>query len=375
MKKNELGRLFKTVCEAFPSSNTALFDEQKSLIFLQENLTPSEIPWLSEPLTGTCVVESNRQSYLRLLYTMENGCLLVLFLNNTPDKNAEELFHMLEMLIKNILISERKKKAPRRERTAEERLLDNLFYSNSMESRIYASLLAAECRKNLELQRAVCILAVPDSNLTEKNASKAVEIIRGQKEASQEDIVGTVSENQIILLKTLKDPFLSIRCQCQKYFEQLLLALEKSTGLKFFIYVGTLAEHSEDYARSMKSAFETMMFKNTDRTERIIYVSDCLTDYTFFHSDPDRLRHFLEEPALLLAQNQELLRIAENLIKNDMSIITTAKETYLHRNTVSMQLGRIRELLKIDPAVRDSDRYFLMLVCAYCRKYLNIADS
>ena len=70
-----------------------------------------------------------------------------------------------------------------------------------------------------------------------------------------------------------------------------------------------------------------------------------------------------------LRAEPELAATAEALIANDMNVILTAEKMYVHRNTVTLRAARLRELLGIDPLHKDADKFLLMLVCAYIRRY------
>jgi DNA-binding PucR family transcriptional regulator len=82
------------------------------------------------------------------------------------------------------------------------------------------------------------------------------------------------------------------------------------------------------------------------------------------------LRHFLKRSAAALGQNRELAEAAEALVRSNMSLTPAAEALFVHRNTISQYMSRLRELLDLDPQHRDGDRYLLMLVCLYCRRYI-----
>lgn len=49
---------------------------------------------------------------------------------------------------------------------------------------------------------------------------------------------------------------------------------------------------------------------------------------------------------------------AEALLENNMNLSLAADQKFVHRNTMTTRLSRLREVLDIDPVHRDQDRFF-----------------
>lgn len=137
------GSFFSILCEAFPQSNIRITGANGNTIIEQEYFSDrknhsDDLFSISRPLT------LNRQ--------------LTLSVRANAYKDEDEVGRMLDGIIS--MAGSHYKGARKREHedNEEKRLLRTLLYADSMEMHIYAVLLAEKLKKEMALERVVCVI-------------------------------------------------------------------------------------------------------------------------------------------------------------------------------------------------------------------------
>lgn len=125
-----------------------------------------------------------------------------------------------------------------------------------------------------------------------------------------------------------------------------------------FFYLEDVRFHCEEAARALDVA---LAHTNTSRVEYFAdhMLESLLSDYK---ADKPRSAYCPESLIKLLRYDKEhesdLTHILDVYLKNNMSIVEAARELFLHRNTLSYKLEKIRSILAID--LEDSDNRLLL---------------
>lgn len=364
MPNTDAERLFEMVCAAFPHSDALLLSGGVETA-RREAIQCAHPPLPADARKEADVFSDGEKLLYRVLLPLPQSRLLALYLRAEDYASAVQPMLMLEALAQASMRAgaggEAEAGAPR----GENQLLNNLLYTDTQEMKVYTFLLAEEQGKNLEIPRAVCVVGGTPAKLGE--AALAVSRFRG---TGEQDICGVTSEGRLVICRCLDEDGRSVKSQLDGYLRALAERLEARCGFRPTVMAGTYAMQPEEYRLSLEAALIAGEWAKTcGKTGCVIYASDYILEYTFQKTEPARLRHFLAPYAEKLRSEPELAETAAALIANDMNVILTAEKMYVHRNTVTLRAARLRELLGIDPLHKDADKFLLMLVCAYVRRY------
>jgi carbohydrate diacid regulator len=65
---------------------------------------------------------------------------------------------------------------------------------------------------------------------------------------------------------------------------------------------------------------------------------------------------------------KSLVEIVEALYRNNYNVVYSAKDLFIHRNTLIFRLNKLKEILNIDPIANAADREFLNELAYYFGK-------
>lgn len=342
MQKRELEQILQTVASAFPDSGAELLDSRQTPLLSRSARFPED----EETICLTCTLSDGEQLHLYLPAGAH------------PDPAAAQ--YMLDVLI--AMLSRDRNRRTAAAAAPVYPLLNNLLYADTMERKLYTSLLAEEQGKDMTLPRVVCVLSVGEVPLEE-----IVSAVTCFRETDPQDICGAMGEHQVILCRCLRESERSVRSQCDGYLRALAELLNTRYGLETQIWVGTPADKVEDYRCSWEMALAVGRYSGLwAAAGSVHYIGDYLVEYVLEHTDAAQCKHFLEPYAKLLRGNTTLLETARALLCHDLNLSRAAQARFVHRNTMNLHCRQLRETLGLDPMYRDSDCYLLMLICAYC---------
>lgn len=362
MRQTDAERLFRMAAAAFPRGDVLLLNNGAEMMKMTRlDCAP---PLSAEARREAAVFSDGGKLFYRVLLPLPPSYMLALCLRAEDYSSAAQAMQMLDSLARAALHGAADEGAGRAE-DGESQLLNNLLYTDTQEMKVYSFLLAEEHGKSLEIPRAVCVVAGTRARLGE--AALAASRFSG---TGEQDICGVTSEGRLVICRCLEDDGRSVKSQLDGYLRALAERLEAQCGFRAAIMAGTYARQPEEYRLSLEAALIAGEWAKTfGKTGGVIYASDYILEYTFQKTEPARLRHFLAHCAEKLCREPELAETADALIAHDMNVILTAEKMYVHRNTVTQRSARLRELLGIDPLHKDADKFLLMLVCAYIKRY------
>lgn len=351
-------------CAAFPRSD-ALLLEGGSVRAGREAIKCAHPPLPQAARKEADVFEDGGKLFYRVQLPLPPSRLLVLYLRAEDYASAAQPLLMLDSLAQAAMRGGAEDTAEGPELRGESQLLNNLLYTDTQEMKVYTFLLAEEQGKSLEIPRAVCVVGGAPARL----GSDALSAVRFRG-ADEQDICGVTNEGRLVICRRLEEDGRSVKSQLDGYLRALAERIESRCGFKPTVAAGTYARQPEEYRLSLEAALIACEWAGAcGRTGGVIYASEYILEYTFQKTEPARLRHFLAPYAEKLRAEPELAVTADALIANDMNVILTAEKMYVHRNTVTLRAARLRELLGIDPLHKDADKFLLMLVCAYIKRY------
>lgn len=248
-----------------------------------------------------------------------------------------------------------------------EEFLYYLLFEENPDYKI-AGRLADEIALNRELFRIPVIIKCAKHH-DPKEIVKRLHSVRGH---SHLDLM-TVARNQdIVIFKVIKSrnglEIADHKAMLTEYYNDFIEQLPESYNKEdFTFYVGSLQKRLEKYRSSFGQAQELSLL-NKEKSG-IYFVEDNILDYfrslvnlkvydDLFNVYKDL---FTEEEMEVTAKTIEVLS------QNNYNVVTSAKELFIHRNTLVFRLNKIKSTLNIDPISNAGDREFLNELAYYFR--------
>lgn len=259
--------------------------------------------------------------------------------------------------------------------------VNRLLSSTNSDEMLEASQWAFNLGYDLNLKRIACLFTVKNiaANVKVKNSLNldsikkyVLDAIKASPYHSKQDISSSIDVNKILVLKTIQSiDAKSIKEQITNYIEPIQKSVKEKYELGVIIGVGSYHEDLISLRESFDEALAIIDFADKMNVkDGCFFINDYVLEY-FFHKIPKHYHtHFLEKYKLELTDKPEIAETIKALTKNNMSIADTAKELYVHRNTVLFRINKIKELFDIDPLHQDRDRLILRLIDFYIKYYM-----
>ncbi|MGE4484477.1 MAG: CdaR family transcriptional regulator [Oscillospiraceae bacterium] len=241
-------------------------------------------------------------------------------------------------------------------RTAKEQFLNNILYSETEKSEVLK--LAQALGYSDGLMRIPIVLSFP----CEVELEAPLEKIKTCRSHSKQDISAIVKRDKIVVFmyyhEGIESFFRNYKFVIRDYLSELYLYMEE-IGVDFKTYVGTLQDDFTNYRFGYLNCL--WLEKNISSSEKNVYFYDYLDTY---------LKHRL--PAIELHQVFRIFseRYTEEfkkmyvkhigaLYNNNYSIMESSKNMFIHKNTLSFRLEKIKNLLGVNPMQSFRDRELL----------------
>jgi len=259
--------------------------------------------------------------------------------------------------------------------------VNRLLTTSNSEELLEVSQWALKLGFDLNLKRIACLFTVKrimNSTSTKNTLSidaikkNILEAIKASPYHSKQDISTPIDVNKILVLKTIQrtDPK-SLKEQISNYLDPIQDSIRCKYETGITVGVGSYHEEIYDLKDSYNEALALISFADKMNTrEGIFFINDYILEYFFYKLPKEYHDHFLEIYKKELLDKPEISETIKALTKNNMNIAETAKELFVHRNTVLFRINKIKELFDIDPLHQDRDRLILRLIDFYIRYYM-----
>ena len=230
-----------------------------------------------------------------------------------------------------------------KERFDKDNFIKNLLLDNLLLVDIYSR--AKKLHIQAEVRRVAMI--VEAENDKENNA---LEIIRTNMSAGNKDFITAVDENNVIVVKDLSEGD-SVK-DIEKAAKSIIATLEKGGFRNVRVAYGTIINEIKEVSRSYKEAKMALDVGKIFFDERNIIAYSELGIGRLIHQLPISLcEMFLNEVFKGNAQEQfdkETLMTVNAFFENNLNISETARQMYLHRNTLGYRLEKIMKTTGLD---------------------------
>lgn len=269
----------------------------------------------------------------------------------------------LEAMLEYELYMERK----RSRRNKAEQFLYYLLFEENPDSGVLNSL-AEEIELDKELMRTAIVIKVQKS-YDPQYILKALSLSKGYVHT---DLATVASNDNIVVLKSVKTKGINdlsdYRYNMEEFIEDFLTRIPDNLQADdFSFYIGSLQNSLGMYRKSYIHALE--MFLHTKYKEGVNFFDDNIVDYfrnIVTMKEFDDIfniynKVFTEDEQQMIAETVQVLS------NNNYNVVNSAKELFMHRNTLVFRLNKIKNTLNIDPIANASDREFLNELAYYFR--------
>lgn len=267
---------------------------------------------------------------------------------------------MATFQIQNLLVAYK-------ERFDKDNFVKNLLLDNMLLVDIYNR--ASKLEIDTDARRSVCIIET-----TGGKDSVSVETIKNMFEKDSQDIITTVDEKNIILIKELKDDedYDTLEEVAQTIVD--MLASEAMTSA--IVSYGTIVNEIKEVSRSYKEA------KMAQDVGKIFFSDKQVVAYN--NLGIGRLIYQLPLPLCKLFIQEifkdqspsdfddETLTTIDKFFENNLNISETSRQLYIHRNTLVYRLDKIQKMTGLD--LRVFDDAITLKIALMVVKYMEYID-
>lgn len=323
-------------------------------------------------LNGTLVsgVVKENQKFLgtkpgvNLFIDYKNKHVGVICVTGNPD-TVKVFAEMIKTFMEAMLEYELHMEGERRRKDKTEQFIHYLLFEENVDMAV-ANAMADELGLSKDVLRICIIIKFNQAYHTQK----IMEALTAAEGYSIQDFMTITRNDDIIIFKSIKGKFPDVlkdyRYIIEEYIEDFYKRIEPNFKREqFSLYIGSLQNKISQYKASYIHAQEISLQIKTHHG--IYFFNDYILNYyrslvTIKTYDDifnvyDSL--FEEDEKALIIQTVDVLS------RNNYNVVNSAKELYIHRNTLLFRLNKIKDMLNIDPIASAIDREFLNELAYY----------
>lgn len=246
------------------------------------------------------------------------------------------------------------------------RFVQNLLLDNLLLADIYNQ--AKRLHVESDLKRAVFLIEPKTAD-----DAMVMEMLRGLFASDTKDFVTAVSEGNMILVKTLEES--EGYSALLKIARTIVDTMESEAMVKVRVAYGTIVGELKDVSKSYKEAGMALDVGRIFYAERSVLAYNELGIGRLIYQLPLSLcEMFLNEVFEGKSMEQfdeETVAAVNKFFENNLNISETARQLYLHRNTLVYRLEKIQKMTGLDVRTFDDALSFkIAMMVAEHLKYL-----
>jgi carbohydrate diacid regulator len=252
-----------------------------------------------------------------------------------------------------------------KERFDRDNFIKNLLLDNLLLVDIYSR--AKKLRLESNVRRVVYLISTEiDTDMA------AVEVVRGIFPDKHKDFVTAVDENSIILVKELTDR--DGEPEVERIAHNIVDTLTSETMAKVYVSIGAVVTDLKNVSSSFKEA------RLAQEVGKIFEADKQIVNYE--HLGIGRLIYQLPLPMCRIFINEmlqgfsiedideEMFATVTKFFENDLNVSETARELYIHRNTLVYRLDKLQKLTRLDlRKFSDAITFKITLMVNKCMQY------
>ena len=260
-------------------------------------------------------------------------------------------------------------------------LLNRLFSLNTTDDIAYTAIAAVSMGFDMTLPRVICLFRLQstseEGSLSESTLQSIVSLIESGSKMTDQDLIGRVSSNQIVLCKVVPDSAVSIQQHCHPVLSAICASLMELYPISVQVGVGEVCRSLSDYSAGFLEISQLLRCQALLGSKKsFFYTCDNQFELEMLRLPLTQTSHFLSKQLEILERSPQFFETIEALLAHNMNISDAADHLFVHHNTVIFRINRIKELLGLDPLQKNRDLALLKMLYMYSKlKPLMSPDS
>lgn len=254
-----------------------------------------------------------------------------------------------------------------KERFDKDNFIKNLLLDNLLLIDIYSR--AKKLHIQTEAKRVVLIIEAETGK-----ENNILEMIRGMRDSAGQDFVTAVDENNVIIVRELKDTEHPTD-EINKDAEDLIYLLDKEGIHNVHVAYGTVVGEIKEVSRSYKEAKMALDVGKIFFDERnIIAYSELGIGRLIYQLPIPLCKMFIRE--IFDGKNpddfdEETLTTINKFFENSLNVSETSRQLFIHRNTLVYRLDKLQKSTGLDLRVfEDAITFKIALMVVKYMKYM-----
>jgi carbohydrate diacid regulator len=291
---------------------------------------------------------------------IRNKLTYIAFLDSS-DKHSRKLLELIVMNIRNM-------KMHYDEKYDRTNLIKNIIMNNILPGDI--ALRAKELRLEYNAPRVVFLVKTGKNNDV-----YPPEIIQNLFPDKNKDFTVVMDDENTVLIRQFPEG--NIKQEIDRTAKSIIDTLNTELMVKATVSIGTLAEDIKEIGRSYKEAQTAMLVGGIFESEKSIVDYNNLGLGRLIYQLPTTLcRLFLKEvfkKGALESLDSETILTIQKFFENNLNVSVTARQLYVHRNTLVYRLDKIKKITGLD--IREFDDAIIFKIAMLVKKYLDKCDQ
>lgn len=223
---------------------------------------------------------------------------------------------------------------------------------------------------DIALPRAAILISCRHTEDMEKQSSQILRTLTENPLHSHQDITTMTPEGDILIFKIvekgIKRSVSNFKVDISAYCEGAGELLRRKYGLsELHFYVGTLQADINYYKLSYQHGLwlKNYSMRLYGEQESLLFFVDEIGAYMQSQTPPSVFVPIFQVYAQAMSEEEKrtLIEIGEALYRSQMSLTQCAKILYIHRNTLTTKMNKIKKEFGIDPVNNMSEQQFFLL--------------
>lgn len=260
-------------------------------------------------------------------------------------------------------------------------LLNRLFSLNTSDDIAYTAIAAVSMGYDMTIPRVICLFrlssASGDDSLSESTLQAVSTLIQNHSKMTDQDLIGKINSNQIVLCKTIPAGIPSIQQHFHPFLSVICASIMELYPVTVQVGVGEICHSFSDYSSEFLEINQVMRCEALLGSKKsFFYTCDKQFELEMLCLPLNKTLHLLSEKLQILERSPQFLETIEALLNHNMNIRDAAEHLFVHHNTVVFRINRIKELLGLDPLQKNRDLALLTMLFMYAKlKPLMSPDS
>lgn len=273
---------------------------------------------------------------------------------------------IIRMSVESMLEYEIAKEQAERKRSTRDKFLNGLLYEDEIDQE---GIEQAAKRLGYENKRIRIPLLI--SFLNEVNISELLEQLKSNPRCSCQDILLSTKDDKLLLFisapGSLEEVFCNYKYIAGEYLSYFLNGLrEKKIGCN--IYTGPVQSHFLNYRSSYQMCL--WLERHIANSGIGVYFYDHIDEYLKSQIPVIELHKIFGTFQVNMDEGFKVSFISQidALYQNNYNLDSSSKKLFIHKNTMSFRLDKIRNLLGVNPIQNSKDRIFVDYLNYYLKR-------